>query len=130
MVSISRDATVTQVCDVNACCVFMEVCFVLSISLSKVPRYPPQFHPPSRTLFCLRFSSRFWDLGILPHTERKMSNSLALLVLSPEICSKISQRCETVHSTPKETRDKATLFKQQKPAAGLFRKRDNMTRCA
>ena len=35
-------------------------------------------HRPSqdcRTLFCLRFSSKFGDLGILPHTERKMSNS-------------------------------------------------------
>jgi len=48
--------------------------------------------PEGRTLYCLQFSSRFWDLGILPHTERKMSISLALLVLSPAICSKIRQR--------------------------------------
>jgi len=53
------------------------------------------FHRPSpegRTLYCLQFSSRFWDLGILPHIQRKMSISLALLVLSPAICSKIRQR--------------------------------------
>ena len=48
--------------------------------------------PEGRTLYCLQFSSRFWDLGILPHTQRKMSNSLALLMLSPEICCKIRQR--------------------------------------
>ena len=56
--------------------------------------------PEGRTLYCFRFSSSknasiglFWVrcvFGIF--TERRMSNLLALLVLSPEICSKIRQR--------------------------------------
>ena len=69
----------------------------------------------SRTLFCLRFSSKFGDLGILPYAERKMSNSLAYWCFHQKYVVKyVKEICETVHSTPKETCDKATPFKQQK----------------
>ena len=56
--------------------------FVLSLflrlSVSKELELELELHRPSpegRTLYCLQFSSRFWDLGILPHTERKISDT-------------------------------------------------------
>ena len=65
-----------------------------------VVAYPHRPSPEGRTLYCLQFSSSknasidlFWVRGLFGiFTERRMSYSLALLVLSPEISSKIRQR--------------------------------------
>ena len=54
-----------------------------------------QIHPPSpegRTLYCFRFSSRFWDLGILPHISNVQSAHQASHQVSPPPCAAAEPR--------------------------------------
>ena len=39
------------------------------LKLSPRSKHPHRPSPEGRTLYCLQFSSRFWDLGILPHIK-------------------------------------------------------------